>query len=69
VLVTDRCQQGGVGTELMRRLIQVARDEKLEQIIAEILPENARMRALGNHFGFRIRETDDPTVVTAVLEL
>ena len=69
VLVTDRYQQCGIGSELMRRLIQVARDEKLERIIAEILPENAGMQALGNRFGFRNRETDDRAVVTAVLEL
>jgi len=69
VLVTDRYQQCGIGSELMRRLIQVARDEKLKHIIAEILSENAAMRALSNRFGFQTRETDDPTVVTAVLEL
>jgi acetyltransferase len=67
VLVSDRYQGHGLGGELVRRLIQVARDEKLDEIVANILPENLAMRALANRFGFKIRASDDPTMVTAVL--
>ena len=38
VLVSDECQHQGLGTELFRRVIQVARDEKLARIDAEMLP-------------------------------
>ena len=55
-LVSDRYQRHGLGTELMRRLIQVARDEKLKKIIARILPENLALRALADTFGFKIRD-------------
>jgi acetyltransferase len=51
VLVSDRYQRHGLGSELLRRLIQVARDEKLHEIFANILPENLGMRTLANHFG------------------
>src|SRR5690349_3148289 len=37
VLVSDQYQGRGLGTELLRRLIQTAREQKLEQIIAEML--------------------------------
>jgi acetyltransferase len=69
VLVSDHYQRHGLGSELVRRLIQVARDEKLHEIVANILPENLGMRALANRFGFKIRASDDPTTVTAVLNL
>ncbi len=46
-----------MGTELVRRLIEVARDEKLEQIVAVILPENYGMMALARHFQFTVRRT------------
>jgi len=69
VLISDRYQGQGLGTELVRRLIAAARDEKLQRIVANILPENAGMRALADKFGFQIRPADDPTMVVAVLDL
>ena len=69
VLVSDRCQGHGLGSELVRRLIHVARDEKLEEIVANILPEDLAMRALAHRFGFKIRASDDPAMVVAVLKL
>ena len=69
VLVTDRCQQQGLGTALLRKLIEVACAEKYERITAIILPENVAMRALAAHCGFRVEPTSDPTMVTAVLKL
>jgi len=69
VLISDKYQQQGLGTELVRRLIAAGRDEKLRQIVANILPENAGMHALADKFGFQIRRGDDPGMVVAVLEL
>ena len=48
---------------------EVARDEKLDEIVANILPENLAMHALANRFGFKIRASDDPTMVGAVSKL
>jgi len=69
VLVSDHYQRLGLGTELVRRLIQVASDQKIREIIANILPENLGMRALADHFGFEIRKSADPGMVVAVLTL
>lgn len=69
VLVSDRAQKQGLGTELVRHLIEVARAEKIGQIVANILPENDGMRALARHFNFHTRNTGDPSMVVAVLDL
>jgi acetyltransferase len=69
VLISDPCQGLGLGTELVRRLISAARDEKLQHIIAHILPENAGMRALADKFGFQVNPAEDPSAVRAVLNL
>jgi acetyltransferase len=55
--------------ELVGRLIEVARDEKLERIVAVILPENYGMMALARRFQFTVRPNPDPSVVIAVLDL
>ena len=69
VLVGDPWQKQGLGTELVRRLIGVARDEKLSRVLAVIMPENYGMKALADQFGFNIEPGQDPDLLTAVLEL
>lgn len=69
VLVGDLYQRQGLGAELVRSLIEIARDEKLQEIVANILPENLPMRALADHCGFQLRPGKDPTMLKAVLNL
>ena len=69
VLVSDACQNQGLGTELFRRVVQVAKDEKLARVVAEILPDNLPMRKISKRLGFRASSFDDPTSVRAVLDL
>ncbi len=69
VLVADRFQHCGLGSELLRRLIQVARDEKLARIHAVILHENMGMRALATRYGFQIVKDADLSSIHAVLTL
>ena len=44
MLVSDPYQSNGLGTELLTTLIEIGRDEKLDRITAEILPENRAMQ-------------------------
>jgi acetyltransferase len=68
MLVSDQWQGQGMGTELLRRLIQVGRDEGLSRITAEILPDNRIMQQISQRLGFRLhRSLDAP--VRAVLDL
>lgn len=69
VLVTDKSQHSGLGTELVRCLIEVARQERYKRIVANILPENTAMRALANRFGFVAEPGWEPALVTTVLTL
>ena len=69
VLIADRVQRMGLGTELIRRLIEVARREKFERIVARTIPENTAMRSLAERFGFVTQTTTDLSVVKAVLTL
>ena len=69
VLVSDHYQRQGLGTELLDRLIEVARQEKLQEVVAHILLENLAMRNLADRFGFKFRESNDAEMVVAVLSL
>jgi acetyltransferase len=69
VLVGDRWQHQGLGSELLRRLVAVARDEKLARVIAIIMPENQSMRSLADRLGFDVISTSDLSMLTAVLTL
>jgi len=52
LIVSDRYQRKGLGTELLKRLVQVGRDEKLARITASILAENYGMHHVSKNVGF-----------------
>lgn len=63
VLADDRYQSKGLGTELYRRLIAVARDEKLKRVVCTILAENHEMRAICQKLGFHLEsDLEDGTI-------
>jgi acetyltransferase len=69
VLISDKFQREGLGTALLKRLIQVGRDEKLERIIGDILPENRGMQEVSKRLGFRTHYSFEDRLVQAVLKL
>ena len=69
VLITDEYQGRGLGTELARRLVEIARAEKVERVIAEILPENIHMQRVCRELGFRMDELPDNGGIHAVYEI
>jgi acetyltransferase len=69
VLISDKFQRRGLGIQLLRRLLDVARDEHLGGVHAYILDENVEMQALMRKVGFKVGPTDDPTVLYAALGL
>ncbi len=60
MLVRDDVQGKGLGTELLRRLIQIGEAEGLERIVADILVQNQAMQHVCQKLGFRILRGDDP---------
>ncbi|MER3589527.1 MAG: acetyl CoA synthetase subunit alpha, partial [Mastigocladus sp. ERB_26_1] len=69
ILVSDRYQCQGLGTELLKRLLQVGCDEQLALISAEILTENSAMQRVCEKLGFRIYPTVDAAVVRAEIRV
>ena len=54
ILVADASQRQGLGTELLRRLVQIGRDEKLSRIVASIDVDNREMQMVSTHVGFDV---------------
>ena len=69
VLVDDRCQHQGLGTELYRRLIAMARDEGVRHVVSTILNENREMRAICKKLGFSMRADMEDGTIQADLEV
>jgi acetyltransferase len=69
ILIADRYQRSGLGTELLRRLVQVACDEKLERVTADILPENRGMQRVCEKLGFSLAFDEEERLMNAVIRL
>lgn len=70
LLVSDAFQRRGLGTELLRRLVEVGRAERLSRIVGYISAENTQMIKVATTFGFRIsRLRNEPGVVEAILDV
>jgi acetyltransferase len=68
ISVGDPWQGQGLGSHLMRRLIDVARQNSVQRLVGQVLQENAGMLRLVKGLGFSVRPSADPTTVEAVLE-
>ena len=69
MLITDNYQRRGLGTELLRRLVQVGREEGLQRITAEILPENLGMQAVCEKLKFHLKHSASEGLVRAEIAL
>jgi acetyltransferase len=58
ILISDDWQGKGLGTEILKRQIDIARAEGLHQIRADLLPEADNMRHIFEKLGFEIHEID-----------
>jgi len=54
VLISDDFQEQGLGTELLKRLVQIGRDEKLERVTGQILLDNHAMQHICRAVGFKV---------------
>jgi len=69
VLVSDRWHGRGLGTELLASVARVAREEKFLRLSGEILRDNLATQAIFKKTGFQLRAIDDPSSVSAHLDL
>ena len=60
VLVGDPWQGKGLGTELLKSLVQIGRKERVQRIVGHIASENTLMKRVSEEVGFRLqRESND----------
>jgi acetyltransferase len=69
VLVSDRFQGHGLGKELLGRLIRVGKDEKLDRLVADILPDNRDVMRVCEKLSFTLRHSLEDEVVKAEYKL
>jgi len=69
LVVSDRYQGLGLGTELVSRLLQVGRDENINRIFGDILPENIEMQRICEKLGFKMTHNVKESLIRAVTEL
>ena len=70
MLISDKYQAKGLGKELLTRIIQIGRDEKIKRIIALMSPDNDAMKKLCRKVGFSSFETDSQNgMLKAQIEL
>ena len=69
IVISDKYQRQGLGTELMKKLIDIGKLEKIDRIVAELLPDNAGMTRVMDKVGFRFRNDIEKQVVIAERKL
>ena len=69
VLVTDEFQNRGLGAELLRRVIRIAREEGVRGVSAEMMPDNLAMQVITRQLGFTVKMREGFSSMRARLEL
>jgi acetyltransferase len=69
IIVTDAYQNRGLGTELLRRVIRVAREEGLRAVSSEMMADNLAMQVISRELGFRMKMQNGFASMRARLEL
>ncbi|MBC8097174.1 MAG: bifunctional acetate--CoA ligase family protein/GNAT family N-acetyltransferase, partial [Akkermansiaceae bacterium] len=54
LIVGDPWQKHGLGTELLKRLVQIGQAEKLKRITADIMADNTGMQHVSKKVGFKV---------------
>jgi acetyltransferase len=68
VIVSDEFQRRGLGTQLVRRLVEIARLRTYAHAVGAVMPENTAMQRVFRSLGFELRYTPGQDL-TAILAL
>jgi acetyltransferase len=66
LIVSDRHQHQGLGTELLRRLIEIGKEEKLSAIVGYILGSNHAMQSICRKLGFQLHLDQEEGMLKAI---
>jgi acetyltransferase len=69
ILIADPYQGLGIGSELVKRMVDVGKGERLRRILATFTTENKVMQRIFQKLGFSIAPSEDGKLQVAALEL
>ncbi len=69
LVVSDVYQHISLGSELMARLVDIAKEENLKRLIGQINADNVPMLTICQRLGFRFDESSEGSIRMAVLNL
>ena len=69
LLVSDNWHHRGLGIELLKRLVDIGRQEKLTRIFGDILPENRDMLRVCDKLGFSRHYSAEDGIIRAEIQL
>jgi acetyltransferase len=70
LLIRDESQRMGLGTELLRLLLDIARQERIARVVGYISSENHGMLKLAKKAGFTLhRRPDDPATIEVAISV
>jgi acetyltransferase len=69
IVLSDQWQGHGLGTHLLKLLLEIGRQEGVEHIIGQILPDNYAMQGICKKLGFAMSYDNLPEVVEATIKL
>jgi acetyltransferase len=69
IVISDRFQRQGLGTQLLRLLVNIGRKEGAESIFGQILPDNYGMQRVSKKIGFTVSFDRENEVMRAEMKL
>jgi acetyltransferase len=69
ILISDLAQGKGLGKEMMRRLVDIAREEKLVRLEALLTADNEAMKRICGELGFRLIPVSEENLIKAEIDL
>ncbi|MCE0499369.1 MAG: bifunctional acetate--CoA ligase family protein/GNAT family N-acetyltransferase [Methylacidiphilales bacterium] len=69
IVISDAWQNKGLGTHLLKLLVEVGKQEKLTRITGTMLPENEKMRRVCRNTGFKLHSDESKNDWKAEIKL
>lgn len=69
LLISDPFQKRGLGPQLLQKLIDIAKAEKIHRVVGEILPDHEGMQKICRNAGFSLATNPETGHVEATLDL
>ncbi|MFI5303346.1 MAG: bifunctional acetate--CoA ligase family protein/GNAT family N-acetyltransferase [Nitrospiria bacterium] len=68
IMISDLFQRMGLGTELLKRLLQIGRVEKINKVRGDILLDNLPMQKVCEKLGFTLNRTEGDHLIECEIE-